>query len=473
MRAMRVAVVVALASLTVALAGCGSADVGSGPPSSAGSLKAGALVYWQTVSDPESAQWQQAENLLGRFPDSDKWIAELERKLADHGVSWEQDVKPALGDVVDVAVYPGAAGGKPAVVVLTNSPDRDKLRALVEKLNAKDGGDPVVMRNVGDWAAISDKESSLDAALKGTSGRALADDDAFTSGMAKLPEDALTRVYADPTLLLEQAGSTEPQAKQALSMFGLDKLDFAGGWAKAEDEGAELAFSLSGEGAEKLLGATDEYSSALLDQVPADAFAFSTLRGDGLRQQLQQLESSPIFALGLRQFEREYGIDVDEIADLLQGEIAIYLRKGSPIPEITILLDSDDPARAKATVDRIVRVAEPHLEQVQLTTGIVGNVVVVSTARGAVRDLESATETLGDSERFKDALQAGGAPDQYTGLLYVDLQDAIDVIVGYARASGEQVPAEVSRNLGPLKALVAYGAKDGSVVRSQAFIQID
>ncbi|HXV03260.1 MAG TPA: hypothetical protein VFP24_06785 [Gaiellaceae bacterium] len=470
---MRVAVVVALASLTVALAGCGSADVGSGPPSSAGSLTAGALVYWQTVSDPGSAQWQRVDDLLGRFPDGDKWIAELKRKLADEGVSWEQDVKPALGDVVDVAVYPSASGGSPAVVALTNSPDRDKLRALVDKLNAKDGGKQVVMRNVGDWAAISDKESSLDAALKGTSGRSLADDDAFKSGMAKLPDDALTRIYADPAQLVEQAGSMEPQAKQALSMFGLDKLDFAGAWAKAKNEGAELAFSLSGEGAEKLLGATDEYSSALLDKVPADAFAFYTLRGDGLRQQLQQLESSPLLAMGLRQFEREYGIDADEVASLFEGETAIYLRKGSPIPEITILFDSDDPAQAKATVDRLVRVVEPHLEGVQLTTGVVGNVVVLSTARGAIRDLENPTETLGDSPRFKDALEAGGAPDQYTGLLYVDLQDAIDVILGYAGASGEQVPAEVSRNLAPLKTLVAYGAKDGAVVRAHAFVQID
>jgi Protein of unknown function (DUF3352) len=472
MRAMRVAVVVALASLTVALAGCGSADVGSGPPSSAGSLKAGALVYWQTVSDPDSAQWQQAEDLIERFPDGDKWIAKFKGMLADEGVSWEQDVKPALGDVVDMAVYPAPAGGDPVVVALTNSPDKDKLRALVDKLNAK-SDEPAVMRFVGDWAAISDKESSLDAALKGTSGRSLADDDAFTSAMDKLPDDALTRVYANPAQLLEQAGSIEPQAKQALSILGLDKLDFAGGWAKAKDDGAELAFSLSGEGAEQLLGATDEYSSSLLDKVPADAFAFYTFRGDGLQQQLKRLESNSLYAMALRRFEREYGINVDELARLFHGEAAVYLRKGLPIPEITLLLRSDDPAQAKATLDRLARALEPHLDGVRLTTGVIANVVVLSTARRAVADIKHATETLGETERYKDALKAAGAPDQYAGLLYVDLQDAIDLLLGYQGLSGERVPAEVSRNLAPLKTLVAYGAKDGAVVRAQAFVQID
>jgi hypothetical protein len=468
---MRAALVAALATMAVALAGCGSADVGSAPPSSAGSLKPGALVYWQTVTDPDSAQWQQVEDLLGRFPDGDNWIAKLKGMLAGQGVSWEEDVEPALGDVIDFAVYPAPSGDDPALVALTNS-DRDKVDALVQKLNAH-SDDDAVTRQVGDWTAISDSESSLDAALKETSGPSLADDDAFKSAMGKLPDDALTRFYADPAQVLEQAGSMDAQAKQALSLFGLDKLDFAGGWVKAKDDGAELAFSLSGEGAEQLLGATDEYSSSLLDKVPGDAFAFYSFRGDGLRQQLQTLRSNSLYATALRQFEREYGIDVDEVARLLDGEAALYLRKGLPIPEITLLLDSNDPAEAKAALDRIARALEPQLDGVQLTTGVVGNVVVLSTARGAVTDIENATETLGDTERFKDALAAGGAPDQYTGLLYVDLQDAIDLIVGYAGVSGERVPAELSRNLEPLKTLVAYGAKDGSVVRAQAFLQIN
>lgn len=463
--------VAALATMAVVLAGCGSADVGSGPPSSAGSLKPGALVYWQTVSDPESAQWQEVEDLLGRFPNGDKWIAEVKGMLTEEGVSWEEDVKPALGDVIDFAVYPAPDGGDPALVALTNS-DQDEVDALVQKLNAH-SDDDAVTRTVGDWTAIGDKESSLDAALKGTSGSSLADADDFKSAMDKLADDALTRVYVSPAQLVEQAGSMEPEAKQALSMFGLDKLDFAGGWAKAKDDGAELAFSAGGEGAEQLLGASDEYSSSLLDKVPADAFAFYTFRGDALQRQLQTLKSSPLYGMALLQLEREYGIDVDDVARLLDGEAAVYIRKGLPIPEVTMLLESDDPAAANATLDRIARAIGPQFDGVQLTTGVVGNVVVLSTAGGAVADIENATQTLGDSDAYKDALKAGGAPEQYTSLLYVDLQDAIDLIVGYAAVKGEPVPAKVSRNLAPLKTLVAYGAKDGGVVRAQAFLQID
>jgi hypothetical protein len=472
MRAMRAAAVAALASVAVALAGCGSSDVGSGPPSSAGSLSEGAIVYLQAVSDPESAQWRQVEDLLGRFPDGDTWIADLKRMLAeDEGVSWEEDVKPALGDVVDFAVYPSASED-PILVALTNSADKDKTRALVEKLDAKQS-QTTATRSVGDWLAISDKESSLDAALKGTSGRSLADSDSFKAAMDGLPDDAITRLYVDPAQAIEAAGSTDQESRRALSMLGLDRLDFAGAWAKATDDGAELALALSGEGADKLLGSGDEYTSALLDKVPSDAFAFSTFRGDGIAEQLQRLRRNPLYALGLGQFEREYGIDADEVAKLLEGETAIYLRKGSPIPEITVLLDSSDPEQAKAAVDRLVGLIEPHLDGFELTTGLVGDVVVLSTSRGAVREIEQAQGTLGDSDRYQDALKVAGAPDAYTGLAYVDLPNAIDVILGYAGASGEKAPAEVTRNLEPLRSFVAYGERDGSLVRSRAFLQID
>ncbi len=163
MTRMRAAVAL-LAALTL-LTACGGSNVGAAPASSAGLLKPGAIVYWQTVSDPDSAEWKQAEDLLARFPDGDRWLAQLKEELQAEGVTWEQDVKPALGPVVDVAVYRGGGTESPAVVGLTNPEDKDKLLALVRKLNAK-SDEPAIARVVGDWVAISDREESIDAALK-------------------------------------------------------------------------------------------------------------------------------------------------------------------------------------------------------------------------------------------------------------------------------------------------------------------
>ena len=482
---MRVAGVALLASLTLALGACGGSDVGA-PATSAGLLKPGALVYWQTVSDPDSDQWDQAEELLRRFPDGNRWIAELEQELEREGVTWEGDVKPALGSVVDVAVYLEPGAHSPSFVALTNPDDKDKLLELVHKANAKSDEDAVT-RVVGDWVAVSTSEPAIDAALKTEGGRSLADDATFKSAMDDLPDDALSSVYVDPTRALELAeGTTE---RKALDMLGLDRLEFAGAWAKAKDKGAEVAAALRGEGADRLLGTGDPYTSKLLDKVPDDAFAFITFQGGGVQGQLDRIRGNPLFEMGLRDFERESGIDVDEVAALLDGEIAFYARPApSPVPELTLLLDSPNAADARASVERILRLAARHLggevtEDGGVTTarfggfslsvGALDGVVVVSTAEDAIAGLRAAGDKLPDSEPYKSALDAAEAPDQYTGLAYVDITQAWPLIRSYLGFSGDELPPAVSRNLEPLKSLVAYGTKDGSLSRALAFLEIE
>jgi hypothetical protein len=485
---MRVPGVALLASLTLALGACGSSDVGAGPASSAGLLKPGALVYWQTVSDPDSDQWNQAEELLKRFPDGDRWIAQLKKELESEGVTWAGDVKPALGSVVDVAVYGRPGAGSPSFVALTNPNDEDKLLELVRKLNQKSDEDAVT-RLVGDWVAISTSEAAIDAALKGEDGQSLADDDGFKSAMGELPDDALSRVYVDPARALELA--PDAMERKALAMLGLDKLEFAGAWAKAKKNGAELAAALRGEGADRLLGTGEPYTSKLLDKVPDDAFAFVSFQGGGLRGQLDAIRGNPMFELGLREFEREFGVDVDEVSALLDGEVAFYARPAaSPVPEFTLLLDSTNPADAKASVERILRVAASRMggevtEDGGVTTarfggftvnvGALEGVVVVTTAKSALADLEADGNKLPDSERYKAALDAAKAPEQYTGLAYVDISQTWELIRSYLGFSGEkdQLPPSVSRNLEPLKSLVAYGTQDGSLSTSLAFLEIE
>ena len=457
MRAAAVALLAALALVT----GCGGADVGAGPDSSAGLLKPGALVYWQTVSDPDSPQWEQAGDLLDKFPDGERWIAELKKEIEAEGVSWEADVKPALGSVVDVAVYAGPGGDPLAFVGLTNPDDKDKLLELVRKLNAK-SDEPMVSRVVGDWVAISTNQEAIDVALKEEGGQALADDDMFKSAMEELPDDALSRVYVDPARAIALVG--EGPAREALDMLGLDSLDFAGAWAKAKEDGAELAVTLRGEGAGRLLGSGEPYVSKLLDKVPEDAFAFVTFQGEGFAGQLEQLRGTPWLAMVLRELEREAGIDLTELATLLDGEVAFFVRRGAPTAEFTLLLDSDDPAGAKRSIEPLLRLVP---DTFRLTVETLENVVVVSTALDPLADLRGDDAKLADSDRFKDALDAAGAPEQYTGLAYVDLDEASALIASLADSEA------LRRNLEPLGSLVAYGSEDGSLSTFLAFLEID
>ena len=457
MTPMRAAVAL-LAVLTLATA-CGGSNVGAGPASSAGLLKPDALVYWQTVSDPDSAQWEQAADLLARFPDGDRWLAQLKQELQDEGVTWEQDVKPALGPVVDVAIY-AAGTGSPAVVGLTNPEDKDKLLALVRKLNAK-SDEPAVSRVVGDWVAISDREESIDTALREEGGQTLADDDTFKSALDELPDDALSRVYVDPARAIELVGPRKE--REALSMLGLDALEFAGAWVKAREDGAELAFTARGEGADRLFGTGDPYSSELLEKVPADAFAFLSFQGDGLRRQLEAIRGNPLFAKGLRELEREYGIELGQVVSLLDGEVAFYARPGLPMPEFTLLLATTNETGTKAAVERVLRGAP---DQPSLSVSTLDGIVVVSTAPDPLDNLRESGAKLPDADAFEDALEAAEVPEQYTGLAYVDLTKVAGLIAAFA-------DSDDVRNLEPLRSLVAFGTKEGDEISARAVLEID
>src|SRR4029450_4905737 len=213
-------------------------------------------------------------------------------------------------------------------------------------------------------------------------------------------------------------------------------------------------------------------SCRFLPKVPDDAFAFLSFQGAGLRRQLEQLRSNPLFAMELREYERESGIDVDDVIALLDGEIAFYARPAVPIPELTLVLQTNDEARARATVERILGAGSDKIEGFHLTVGSLDGAVVVSTSTRAVEELLGSGDKLPDSNRYKQALKAAGAPDEYTGLAYVDLSQAWDLIREYLGLAGEedQVSPAVKRNLEALHAVVAFGKQDGSLSANAAFL---
>jgi hypothetical protein len=483
---MRAALVALVSAFVVVASGCGGSAAGVGADSAATMLKPGALVYWETETDPDSAQWKQVEELLARFPDGDKWVAELRRSFeGDTGVTWDE-VEGALGPRLGVAVYARSTADV-GVVGLLKPEDPDETIALIERLNRQESEAPVVARAVDGWVVLSDKPGSIDAALKGE-GDALADGEQFQDGMERLPDDALSRVYVDVSAALDAFGSADPQVRQSVRLLGLDALDFVGAWAKARDDGVELAGSLTGEAADRLLGAGENYSSKLLGLVPADAFAFASLQGEGVSGQFEGLQGNPLFGMALQDFEQETGIRFDDLVRILKGEAAFYAAPGAPIPELTLLLDSDDASRDREAVDRLLRtlaergggevtedgdVTTAVFEGFTVNVGAAGDTIVVTTNKDAIADLEAgAGDKLEDSDRFGDALEAAGAPDAYTGLFYVDLAQTIEVVMGFASSAGQSVPGEVSRNLEPLRSVVGYGEKDGDSGTSLVFVEI-
>src|SRR5215470_2051650 len=147
-----------LAALAVAVSGCGSTGTkasSSGEPAGAKLVRPGVVAFVTVNSDLDSSQWKQLDELAKKFPGRELALARIERAFTKEGVDFKNDVEPALGPEVDVAVALGVGDRDTAAVALTKPDDPDKFKALVAKLNAKDSsGTKAVYREVDGWYAL-------------------------------------------------------------------------------------------------------------------------------------------------------------------------------------------------------------------------------------------------------------------------------------------------------------------------------
>jgi hypothetical protein len=477
--------------LAALLAGCGSASKSS---SGGGSTPAGAslvsdrvLAFVSVNSDTGSDQWQQLDRLAQKFPGRDQAIAKLKQQLSKQGVDYEQDVKPALGPELDVAVVSGGTDAPTSAVALTKPDDPGKLKALVAKLNASDSSsNRAVYREVDGWYAVSDSQRSIAAALKGD-GVALAVDPAFKEALDKLPGDALVKAYVDGqqlNTLAQRAASQGGGSGLDPSALGLDKLKYVAVSASAEDDGVRVRGATSGA------PGGGDFASGLSGGVPADAFALLDFTGQGTTDQLDKLKSNPQAAKAIAGFEHEYGVTLDEVLGLLSGEVAFYARPGAGIPELTLALEPQDQAAALATLDKLAaKIAadsggqvEPgtqgghsiktvNVGQLALHYGRVDGKILVTSGASGIADYGSGGN-LPDSADFKQAQDAAGMPDSTGGFVYLDLKDALPLLEAFAGLTGHGLPSSTTDNLRPLRSFLAWSKDEGGTRTFDAFLQI-
>ena len=484
-----------LATLAVGLAGCGSGSATTSGSAESGSklVRSDALAFVAIDSDLGSSQWQQLDELSKKFPGRDKALSQLRQGLAENGVDYEKDVKPALGPEVDVALAAGSGAKDPSVAALTKPKDAAKFKALIEKLNAHDkdqdpSAKPAVYKGIDDgWYAISDTEAQIDAVLKSSGGAALADNSTFKSALDKLPGEALVKAYVDGSQLNEliRAQSQKNATPFDSSTLGLDKLEFVAASTSAESDGIRARGVTSGAD----VGA-GEFSSKLLEGVPGDALAFLNFRGTGTTDQLKKLEANPAVTQALVQIRAVLGVSLDDILALLHNEVALYVRPGAGIPEVTLAFDTKDQTAALSTLDRLAarlaaatngqvqpgtqgghEVKTVNLGQIAIHYGGLGDKVLVTTRVNGIADYGSGSKVT-DSADFKQAKSAAEMPDSTGGVFYLDLKDSIPLLEGLAGLAGQTPPAEVTQNVRPLRSFLAWMEGSGSTRTFDAFLEI-
>jgi Protein of unknown function (DUF3352) len=471
-------------------AGCGGTTEQIGSTASS-IVPASAPAFIAFDTDPSSQQWQTMMSLADKFPDKEKGVREIKKELRkDPGVEWEADVKPALGDEVDVVWLDFENDGE-NIVGLLQPKNEGKFKELVEKVNKseQDPDEKAVYEKFRGWYVISDKQELIDRFKQESDSatKSLADDKAFKQSMDRLGEDSVLRAYVNGKFLMDlirRYGG--PQVQPYINKVGT--LDWIATRFGATSEGIGLDAIVHGTPGSLFKGAPGggTFKPKLLGTVPKDALLYLTFHGtkgmfDGLQK--NAFFNAPEY--------REFAKPLKDLGRILEGENAIYLRPGtarSPdvpfaIPEVTLI--STPRANGVGILDRWVKRyagTPPQADSVGGTpvhamasnglglyyANVDGKFVVTDQPSG-IRSVKDGGESLSDSENFQAAKDASGLPDKTYGFLYVDISSSIP----YGEKLAQQrLPADIARNVKPLRSAVEYAAAHTHELQVTFFLRI-
>jgi hypothetical protein len=458
-----------LAALTVA--GCASSEQATGSvPDSARLAPADAVAFVTLVTDESSAQWKNADRLLGLFPDAKTALLdEIRTELAQEDMTWEDDVAPALGDELVVVV---TGGRKPVLLLQPRS--ENALATLIERSDQ-----PVVRDTVSDWTALAQTRADLEAYEAALARGTLESVGSFTTAMEGLPPEALVRGWVDLEVLLRDLADMLEQAG-AKDEIGIDWLASA---VTAEEDGVLLSVGVRTPGENGT-----SYEPTLLERVPADAVALLSFGGtQGVLDQVQRAVDVDRISSVL---ESTVGVSLERLVEALSGEGAVYVRGGGEgMPEVTVVLAPPDPEEAFDTVDGIARRLaaqsggqvqertdgtgtryELRVQGVVVTYARVDDAVILTTGRSGIADFVGDGPKLEDAGSFTAAAERVGLGERTRGFAYVDLDGLIPLVEGLGGAGG--LPAEARDVLGALDTFVLQASGDGPTAQLHGFLRV-
>ncbi len=471
MRARRLLTFVAALSAALVAAGCAASTERTGSvPASAKLAPADALAFVTLVTDDSSEQWQNAERLLGLFPDARiEVLGAVRTELEQEDLTWEDDVAPALGDELVVVV---TAARKP--VLLVQPENADALSGLIAQSD-----DPLVQGTVSDWTALAETQAELDA-YRAALGRGTLDGvESFSEAMTGLPEEALVRGWVDfAAIARDLAAAFEQSGVQ--DELGVDWLAAA---LTAEDDGVHLSV-----GVRTPDGNGSSYEPELFERVPADAVA--ALSFGGTQSTLDRIEGAVDVGAVSSALEDAVGVSLDGVLEALSGEGLFYVREGGEeIPEVTLVLAPPDASKTFDTVDRVARklagqagaevrtrtdggltLHELTVEGVSLTYARVDDSVMVTTGPTGIADFLGDGPKLIDDDAFTNAADRVELGDRTRGFAYVDIDGLVPLVESLA--GPDAVPAEAREVLGTLDSLILQGSGDGETTTLSGFLRV-
>jgi hypothetical protein len=464
----------ALASLAAASAlvsaGCG----GGVPPASgggaAGIVPASVPAYLAIDTNAGSAQWRRVEALAAKFPDEPRAVDRLEGAVRNgSGLDWAHDLKPALGDELDLAWLDLSNGGRDVVGLLKPKAEAAFRRAIAAG-NARDATTKLVYERVAGWTVVSDRRATIERFRQESRSapQMLGDEPGFRHAMRTLG-DGILRVYVNGPEITSELGRSLGAAQRPL-LRKLGTLEWVASNLSAKPDGIHEDLVVHGTPGPAFTHLhVSGFDAQLTKTAPQDALLYLTFHGsagmfDGLADNavLRSPRIGPYVSLLRR------------LGSILQGENALYVRApaSGSLPEVTLVAapgSGPDPATALDGVlagigrglgTRIERSAIAGSEARTLDFGRfavhyadVNGKLVVSDLPGGIAAASGASGSLAGSSDYRQTVLSAGMPARNLGFLYVNIHSTIPAV---ERLAHTHLPAAISRNLQPLRSALEY-----------------
>jgi hypothetical protein len=433
-------------------------------------------------SDLGSSQWQTVNELANKFPDKQKAIDSIKQQLSENGLDWERDLEPALGPELNVVMLD--LEHPEETVALAQPKDEVAFERAVKKGNAADPSNKLVYKQFHGWTVISDKQAAIDAFVQASDSakRTLSEDKTFSSAMAKAG-DGIFRAYVNGAQVMAAARKfMGPDAGPYFKKLGT--LDWLLMTLRAKSDGIALDTTVHGTPGKAFKNVTAHGTDGSLQKlVPKDALLYLAFHGS--KGMLGGLGDNPI----LQQFGAK-GLDdaFRQLGTILEGENAFYVRAAGAkdVPEVTFIASPRGGVDGAAALDRILkRFAKELGGRPQRTTiagvsaraigagpisvryaNVKGKLVVTDLPSGIVF-AQRGGKSLTHSQAYQDA--TSGVPASPQVVLYVDIHSTIPAL---RRLGNVQIPADVERNLKPLRSAVEYAVSRSHEFQISFFLRI-
>jgi hypothetical protein len=450
------ALLAALAAL--AFAGCGGSDDGgsSGTDPAAVSPPQAPVFIGFTVR-PEGETKQNIETLAQKIAGVDDLgeliVTELENAATGEGeeFDFEKEVEPWLGEEGGIFLQDYEEEDFESYGAAIQTSDEDAAREFVDKQiesddeAAEDGSyngvdfevqeDETTIGVFDGLVAFAEDEATFKSMVDASDGENLAGDGDYSSAVAGAPDGSAADVFVDIGALIEESGGEiDSETELFLDSVGIepDEATAVASLVPGSDQiEIDLSTDLSGE------NPPSGDASELLGSLPATSVAafaspeFGKRFNEGIDQIDEQGIPGSVPPNQLKKTLKQQGIDLEQIASSI-GDVGAYVTGNS---ESTLggalVLDTEDEAQAKNTVDNIGlflrSTGTPGITKISegasgfsIRSPELGRQPVVVVAKGSriaigyglaptLASFQESGKTLADSAPYKEALDALGS----------------------------------------------------------------